>query len=173
MKAFVKKLLTSIVLVNIFLIGQSQAFKSSLEYSYDANGNRVKASIIYLVKSAKEAVKDSTDTIPQIISKNIDTDSIPEKGWEPGPEDNISGSLIKLYPNPAHSIIIVEISNSDLSKNEQSNVIQIFDLQGKMVYHKTGVTKYSAIDLSMLSNGTYILKLYLGDQLKEYKIVKN
>ncbi|HOT15011.1 MAG TPA: hypothetical protein PK252_09650 [Bacteroidales bacterium] len=81
MKALVKKLLTSIVLVNIYIVGHSQAFKSSLEYSYDANGNRVKASVIYLVKSAKEAVEESTDTIPQIITKNIATDSIPEKGW--------------------------------------------------------------------------------------------
>lgn len=154
---------------------QGQYLKTPLNYtiSYDANGNRLAMQTIYLVKSTKELANNESDTIPQYVANHVDSVVIPIKGWNPGKEDNLSEGKISIYPNPTHGIIILGFDNKDVNADDLSNSVKVFDLQGKLVYQKIGLSQYSTIDLSKVSNGTYILKLSLCGQIKEYKIIKN
>ena len=67
--------------------------------------------------------------------------------------NDIKNSNIKIYPNPSNNIINIE----GLNKNE-TNIIQIFDVQGKLVITKT-ITEKGTIDLSELNKGVYVIKI--------------
>ena len=66
---------------------------------------------------------------------------------------NIINSNIKIYPNPTNKIINIE----GLTKNG-NNIIQIFDVQGKLVITKT-INEKGTIDLSELNKGVYVIKI--------------
>jgi uncharacterized protein (TIGR02145 family) len=67
--------------------------------------------------------------------------------------NEIKNSNIKIYPNPTNNIIIIE----GLNKNE-NNTIQIFDVQGKLIFTKI-VNERGTIDLSELNKGVYVIKI--------------
>ena len=67
--------------------------------------------------------------------------------------NDIKNSNIKIYPNPTNNIINIE----GLNKNE-NNTIQIFDVQGKLVFTKT-INEKGMIDLSELNKGVYVIKI--------------
>jgi surface protein len=62
-------------------------------------------------------------------------------------------SKLKFYPNPTNNIINVD----GLNKND-NNLIQIFDVQGKLVITKT-INEKGTIDLSELNKGVYVIKI--------------
>jgi hypothetical protein len=62
-------------------------------------------------------------------------------------------TTVSIFPNPANS----EINIEGLNKNE-SNTIQIFDVQGKLVITKT-INEKGTIDLSELNKGIYVIKI--------------
>jgi hypothetical protein len=67
--------------------------------------------------------------------------------------DNIQSNTLLVYPNPTNNIINIE----GLNINE-NNLVQIFDVQGKLVITKT-ITEKETIDLSELNKGVYVIKI--------------
>lgn len=58
-----------------------------------------------------------------------------------------------LYPNPAHNTIYIESNfNSDFE-------INIFDVVGKKILHKTGNQNIESLDVSHLSKGVYFVRI--------------
>lgn len=180
-----KKVTTLLFITYLTLNSFGQAIKTPTEYTYDANGNRTKATIIYLVKTMSalvtefdtlttESVKSKEPSIlPTEVWEGLDTAQTPKHGWDPKYVERLTGYSLILYPNPNHGQVIVEFNNS---LNEQisysESKIEIFDLQGKSVLKMTKLQKYNNIDLSALPNGTFILRVYALSQTKEYKIIK-
>ena len=80
-------------------------------------------------------------------------------------ENTIAKLRINIYPNPTTGI--VTISNED---NLTIDKIEILDILGKTVATKTENT--SQIDISHLSNGIYIFKIYSGETVSIKKIIK-
>lgn len=70
---------------------------------------------------------------------------------------------LKIYPNPATSIITIE------NKNQQIFNYQIFDLKGSL--YQKGNTK-NQIDIDHLPKGNYILKIQLGKEFYTEKFTK-
>lgn len=68
-----------------------------------------------------------------------------------GIEDDINMENVTIYPNPVTGNGIQVIT-------EYSSPLQIFDLQGKSIYKTQLALGENTIDLSMLSNGIYIIK---------------
>jgi hypothetical protein len=164
-------LLTSMLLISFK--SNAQAFKTYSQYGYDANGNRTSTSIIYLATN----LKSDTITLEQMASEDdifkTDTSNLPEKGWQPGIYDNLGNLNIILYPNPTHGIIIIGISGiTETLSTVPGNYIRIWDIQGRLVLTKNIPVKNNTIDLSQAKNGTYLLKISLGSQVKDYKIIK-
>lgn len=74
-------------------------------------------------------------------------------------------SLVKMYPNPASSVI-----NFQLKNNETINQITIFDVQGKLVLSQDGFTNHLAqVKTSSLSEGLYLVKISTLNDSYTYK----
>lgn len=98
------------------------------------------------------------------------------------PAANIAGPLsdeIKIYPNPARSVIQVNFVSKVLGLNKY----ELYDLQGKKIlenqFYYFGVPRTETLDLSKLLQGTYILSIQQYDAITNtiakkgsFKIVK-
>jgi len=72
---------------------------------------------------------------------------------------------LSVYPNPAENLIVVDTENS--GENAQ---YEVFDLQGKLLLH--GEYEASGINISLLENGLYLLKIQSGDSSGIARFVK-
>lgn len=165
MKLTIQKVLISIVLVLTYININAQAFRAS--YEYDANGNRTKAYVVYLTSSLKSATV-SLDS----LKVKADTSGLPKDGWSKGFSDPSNNFTATVYPNPAHGLLIVELSNTG-SLNTNNNCIKVWNMQGSEVFHLINPTSTNNVDLSKLPYGSYILKISINGSVKDYKIIKN
>jgi hypothetical protein len=62
--------------------------------------------------------------------------------------------IVKLYPNPASSVIYFEFSDVD-----KSTSFQVFNFMGKKVYELQNVNNKNTVDLSNFYRGVYIFQL--------------
>ncbi len=78
---------------------------------------------------------------------------------------------INIYPNPVQNIVNIEI----ISQKSKYFNIEIYTIQGKLIFLKQYKTSPLSIDISDLSNGIYMLKIKdeNGNIIKNEKIVKN
>jgi len=60
-------------------------------------------------------------------------------------------AIIKVYPNPAKDVLIVESNNAI--------AIEVFNLLGQTVYESTAIAGKNTIDLTGLASGVYIVRL--------------
>ncbi len=70
-------------------------------------------------------------------------------------------SDIKVYPNPAKDILNVSFSNDG-----QNKMIKIFNVNGACIYNSENTTLQKQIDISSLTSGMYILKVYSANDVK-------
>lgn len=64
----------------------------------------------------------------------------------------VSGSTLSVYPNPAKDILYVSVGQAE---NMQ---LQVFSMDGKLVYNAAAMEKNNSIDISKFASGQYILK---------------
>ncbi|MBI9035916.1 MAG: T9SS type A sorting domain-containing protein [Bacteroidales bacterium] len=50
--------------------------------------------------------------------------------------------------------------------------IKLYDLQGRMVYETNTLSTFNNIDITHLPAGTYVMRITIGDQVAEWKVVK-
>lgn len=62
--------------------------------------------------------------------------------------------IVKLYPNPASSVIYFEFSNLD-----KTTSFQVFNFMGKKVYELQNISNKNTVDLSNFYRGVYIFQL--------------
>lgn len=124
----------------------AQQYSKILEYTYDANGNRVKREIMYV------ELKSSKDT-----SKISSINSF------------IASSEISVFPNPTKGQLLVNITN--LSPKETSSIL-IYDINGRQLITISPITESNNIDLSSYSSGVYVMKISIGTDTSEWKILK-
>ncbi|MFC0520216.1 T9SS type A sorting domain-containing protein [Mesonia maritima] len=74
---------------------------------------------------------------------------------------------ISFYPNPVQNSLNIEINNG----NNYNAVILNFE--GKEVISKNNLIKNSRIDISGLTSGIYFMKIYLNQNSKVFKVIKN
>ena len=81
---------------------------------------------------------------------------------------NTQGGTVSVYPNPSSTGSFTIETMDDL----KDATIQIFDLTGKLIrtYESINFNERRFIDLSLLSNGMYILSIQSGDFKKTKKI---
>ncbi|MEQ1675414.1 MAG: reprolysin-like metallopeptidase [Chitinophagaceae bacterium] len=86
-------------------------------------------------------------------------------------EEPITGMGIKvsLFPNPAKNVLNVNIAG-----NDERKVINVFDVNGKMVMSQVAAPSTTSLDITKLSGGIYFLKVTGadGNALYQQKFVK-
>lgn len=153
---------------------KAQAFKTSgTGYEYDANGNRTKSTVIYLTTTLKAGQMGLNEVVPADSFPMIDTTNLAKTGWEPPLEEPMNGFTFKIYPNPVHANLIIELTGNAInSKNGSANTVQVFDMQGKEVMKVTNISTYMPLNFSRLPNATYLISIKISGQVKNYKIIK-
>ena len=149
----------------------AQAF--SANYLYDPNGNRYQASITYLSTSIQSAVIPLDSVIKKdTLAQN--TPVLPKDGWVNGPTDSLLSMTISIYPNPAHGILLVEISNvlTDIL-NKSDNTLRVWNIQGKEILLIQPVNYYNTVDMSAMPDGVYVIGVSINGNTKNYKVIKD
>jgi hypothetical protein len=143
----------------------------SVLYGYDASGNRTSRTIV--MKMLSPPPQDSTETIieEEIIAgtgQNVVQNT--EDGNEKTQEiytDILAGTQISIYPNPTGGKL--QVTSYELRVES----IEIFDMMGRCMWSQYSVlnTQYS-IDISHLPAGTYIMRIAAGNEVVNWKVVK-
>lgn len=154
------KALKSIVFVFTMLVCSSlkaQTFKAT--YTYDENGNRLTASVVYLTQT------------PSSPSTNNENNTKTEEDLK---VDDVTNLTIRVFPNPTKGNLRVELTgvNEELLKSP-NNAIRVWDIQGRLMFSINVVETSNLVDLSGYGNGTYIMQLFINGKVKDFKIVKN
>ena len=117
----------------------------TIVFTYDANGNRIQRDLVIVPCGLRMGNTHSPKPLASSFNANV-------------------------YPNPAKDKINIEVQQ-DSSANETR--ITLSDLAGKTVYAGTVAAAIVQIDVSTLSNGTYLLKIMRGRENKTYNVLKN
>jgi hypothetical protein len=133
-------------LCTLLLIGAvafGQTYK--VEFAYDAAGNRISRKLVPLNKSA-------------FISDTIAIS-----------EEKMGERSIKLYPNPTPGIITMTISQLE---HEEKVQVFVTDMKGRLLVREEQNNPNFKIDLSAYPSGFYILSAIIGNERREWKIIK-
>ena len=80
-------------------------------------------------------------------------------------EEAIASQQVALFPNPVSDILHVKLPNN------KPSVIAIFTIQGQLLLHNKIETE-AAVDLSGLTKGLYLIKIWNMDSMFKHKILK-
>lgn len=75
--------------------------------------------------------------------------------------------LVEVYPNPTY-----QYTNVIISQDFQEARVQVFDMTGKQLQHKTLPYRSTPIDLQGYPPGVYVFKIVLDGQITEVKAIK-
>lgn len=119
-------------------------------YSYDNSGNRTER-VIDLTKSAQVAYEASSSVEQQEISAELeDLD-------------------VKIYPNPTKGMLKVKVSGADA----YTASLAIYNPQGKLIIEQVINKSINQVNLSNQPPGLYILKIIVGQNVSDWKIIKD
>jgi YD repeat-containing protein len=138
---------------NCFLKGQS-GNGTQLQYTYDANGNRLTRTVITVTMVSKTSVTDTLQSKKNVPINSAATDF-----------------KINVGPNPTTSLVTVSLQNTDLKQKEEFEYV-VTSVTGAQVLTNKVQTSNTDIDLGGLKDGVYILKLMANNKTFIYKIVK-
>lgn len=79
----------------------------------------------------------------------------------------LSEDDIKVYPNPGDGIFSIVSALESLLYD-----LRIFDLSGKIVFENRYYTNNPKVDISHLKNGTYLVQVSVGDEIKGKVYIK-
>ncbi|MDR2010640.1 MAG: T9SS type A sorting domain-containing protein [Bacteroidales bacterium] len=164
-----KKYKYSIILIFIFACNIAHC-QISFEYTYDNAGNRISRTVITLSET-----------------RMTDNDSINHRGIYPGGEDiysDITGIydqnentrmaledvIIDIYPNPVQGELNLEVKGTG---NFEKVFFEVVDLNGRMISNNRLKSSNASINFSGMQQGEYILRLFVNDSYREYKVIKN
>jgi len=134
----------------VVLASETTHAQSNFEFTYDASGNRLTRAVI-LLKSA---------TIPG--------DSLQAKKTEKIVDDEIGLQKTRIFPNPTKGKLSIEFP--ELS-NEESTIC-VYDPNGRQIVKKSAVSTGNEVNLSSYPPGFYIMVIHIGQEKKEWKIIK-
>ena len=120
------------------------------EYTYDASGNRARREFIQL-KSATVPEGAGLAEKQQIL------------------EDALGGHDIKIYPNPTRGRVTVSINCLE----KQAAKVYVFNTQGKLITENEFTGPENTVDLSRQPAGMYLMKIVVGENSTDWKIIKN
>lgn len=127
-----------------FVVSTLQA--QSVEYSYDAAGNRIQRKEIILCPGCSNERLAQQQELSENLTPNL---------------------KLTVFPNP-----VKELLNLKVEGEFQSYQVSLTDITGKVFFTKTINESNSQLNFSDYPKGIYMLKTGLNHQFKEWKIVK-
>ena len=141
------------LLLGMLLAGTASAQTFNASYTYDANGNRVKASIVYLSQAKSSAESKVKEEIAI---------------------DPLTNLTVSIFPNPTQGDLRIDFAGvAQELIGDPGNAIKVWDMQGRMLITISPVEASNSVNLSGARNGTYILQLFFKGKVTDYKVIKN
>ncbi|MDM8160145.1 T9SS type A sorting domain-containing protein [Labilibaculum sp. K2S] len=149
-----RNIITTLVVILLFTtIGLCQ---NTINFAYDAAGNRVSRTIN--LSNTKSGINGG-DTEEFTFEKSEDffTEVLAEKE-------------IKIYPNPTRGQLRVDIMGYEDLDNNSS--IQVFTTGGALLYKSNTPSQTNDINLSDKPAGLYLMVITIGSEKSTWKIIK-
>ena len=137
----------------LFFLASLNSQSQTIQYSYDAAGNRTSRTIVLGGGSKGSGDIKEEKNEPEKVIKD---------------ETFLSGTL-KIYPNPTHGLLEIEVPVSD--DNYELQII-VTDMNGRKIIDKRNEPTKTVVDLCNQPDGMYILILKQGDTYSKWKIIK-
>lgn len=134
------------VAILIGAMSVSSASPLIIRYEYDAAGNRISRSVV-------------VEAVPSMAKKMADM-----------PISSADSGAVKVYPNPTHGIVNVELTTQTNECNEAT--VEIHDMEGRLVLTRVMPAPHFQIDISNFPTGIYILKIKNSATSNQQRIVK-
>jgi hypothetical protein len=85
-----------------------------------------------------------------------------------GIHSSVISDQIKIFPNPAQNILMIDFGNN------KSGTVEIIDLQGRMITNKNVMNDAKTeITISGLANGMYLLRVTVEMNVQNIRFIKN
>ena len=150
--------LTLLLLTMMSIKSYSQS-SNTVKYSYNASGSRL-SRIIVLGEGDGKGTQQS-----DLVKKDSKEEVIKSETFT----DQIGNNSILIYPNPATSVITVEINGLEENKGD---IIFLYDQTGRLVQTLSVVTYNNTLDLSNLPAGIYFMVIKLKNGITKWSIIK-
>lgn len=121
-------------------------------------GNRTRHNVVTLKSASFINTTDSTGF--NYFDPNLPSDKF---------EDGLGNKKITIYPNPTKGQLLVEIQGYE---EETSSSLYLYNLSGRLLHTVSPANANVPLDLSQYPAGVYILKIKLGDEVSDWKIIK-
>ena len=158
------------ILIGIILLSNivwSQTETTSIVYTYDAAGSRIKRELV-VEKIKKDTLKNKGDSLiytSEGESRKIGDSSTVEKQME-----LVQKYGLDVYPNPTEGKLNLVITNYT---NNLKGEIRLYHQTGSLLWTQKSISSNNIIDLSNRPTGTYILELFIENKGVQWKIIKN
>lgn len=132
------------------VIASSIAIGAEMNYTFTKKYD-MSVTKAYNVKVTLKAVGDenkTNDVLEQVVNNNV------------GVNDAEGNLQLSVYPNPVKDVLHID---------GEYTLLQAYNSAGKLVLTATGEAK---VDVSGLTNGVYVIKIFNNNQTGTYKIVK-
>lgn len=166
-----RMILTSLVLFQMAIL-----FSQKIEFTYDANGNRItrtltveqlRTTVEFPVIDAKTLRSFESITGSDIANFKEATEGESEEEKLRSEDDEI---VTVVYPNPNIGILKIDISNMPISSK---NELRLYDLNGLQKLEIKNFESHTEIDISHLRDGIYILRIKINESIFDWKVVKS
>ncbi len=135
----------------------------SFEYAYDAAGNRISRTVITFPEN--RSVSDSIAN-PDLYA----ADGMEESDQDKSIGMNMGDVVVDIYPNPVKGELYLEVNGTD---DFEKVFFEVIDVNGRVVANNRLKSSTADINFSNMEKGIYFLRLFINDEYKEYKVVKN
>ncbi len=171
---------------NIGTNGETEFFNVMMDMIPDQNGNvinslnaNVPINVTKTTNLANSNVEEMSDLKVVVFVQNNNDKKVLQSAWKSitpvaSVDDNLSLTKLKIYPNPAQSMVNVSFN----LQNDESVKLNVTDLQGKVVYetslHLSTGQYNKTLDVSHLDNGLYFMTIETSNNrmVKKFEIAK-
>ncbi|MDL2222956.1 T9SS type A sorting domain-containing protein [Bacteroidales bacterium OttesenSCG-928-M11] len=139
----------------LLLVSWSLFAQDSITFEYNPAGGRIARKVIKMTTLAPVQEEEDLQETPTEIEEIFN--------------DQLAEAEIRIYPNPTKGLLFVTIDN--IPANSRAQIV-LFSLSGRQLLIKEAMSS-NEIDITNQPNGVYIMRIIIGDQLTEWKIIKN
>jgi hypothetical protein len=143
--------------IGIIILNINCLHGQSIKFRYDENGNRINRVIKvneFKAGSIKFPVTDPKD----LFIENQETRS----------SDVVLATLV--YPNPSKGLLKIDITNMPAEAKTET---VLYDLSGAELIVNRNSGNHYEMDISLLPDGIYILRIKVNESLFNWKVVKS
>jgi hypothetical protein len=135
----------------VALAGHAQ---TTISFGYDDSGNRNLREVISL-KSAttqKGAATDEQDDLTGTSTESL-----------------VGMNKVRIYPNPTRGVLRIDFP----ALMNQKAMLTVYGSNGRVLINQQAYGNNTEIDLSNYPGGFYIMRIVIGQEQKEWKILKD